>query len=302
MFLKLENVEKKYKDFTLRCSMEVKEGYITGLIGANGAGKSTTFKAILGLIHMDGGDVEILGKNQKDFTAEDKEDIGVVLSESSFNGMLTIKDTVAIMEAMYSRFDKKRFCDKCGQYGLPMDKQIKDFSTGMGAKFKLLTAMCHGAKLLILDEPTVGLDSVVRSELLDEMRQYMEEEGRAILISSHISSDLEGLCDDLYFIQNGEILFHEDTDVILSDYALLKVSQRQYGELDKRYIDYRRKEAFGYTLLTKEKQFYLDNYRDIALEKGNIDSVLLMLAKGEKMEGLEMPQSRIMEIGVNLRT
>lgn len=282
MLLKMENVEKRYGDFTLQCSMEVREGYITGLIGANGAGKSTAFKAALGLIYTDAGKIEVLGKKREDFTTEDKEGIGVVLAESSFNGMLTIKDTVAIMEAMYRRFDRKRFYDKCNQYGLPVEKPLKDFSTGMNAKFKLLAAMSHEARLLILDEPTVGLDSVVRRELLDEMRQYMEKDGRGILISSHISSDLEGLCDDLYFIQDGKIQFHEDTDVILSDYAILKVNQGQYGEMDKRYIAYRKKEAFGYTLLTKEKRFYLDNYPGIAMEKGNIDDVMLMLAKGER--------------------
>ncbi len=287
MLLKLDNVQKAYKDFMLRCSMKVEEGFITGLIGANGAGKSTTFKAILGLIGTDGGSVEILGKRLEDFSAADKEDLGIVLSENSFSGIFTVTDAAAIMGNMYRRFDKKTFFDKCEQYGLPLHKPVKDFSTGMNAKFKLLTAMSHGAKLLILDEPTLGLDSVVRSELLDEMRRYMEEEGRAILISSHISSDLEGLCDDLYFIQNGEIMFHEDTDVILSDYALLKVSRKQYEELDKRYINYRKAEAFGYMLLTKEKQFYLDNYKDVALEKGNIDDILLMLAKGEKVEGLQ---------------
>ena len=280
--LRMDKVEKRYQDFTLQCSMEVEEGYITGLIGANGAGKSTAFKAVLGLIHIDGGNIEILGKNQRNFTTQDKEGLGVVLAESSFNGMLTIKDAAAVMDAMFHKFKKKRFFDKCSQYGLPVEKPLKDFSTGMYAKFKLLAAMSHEARLLILDEPTVGLDSVARKELLDEMQQYMEEEGRAILISSHISSDLEGLCDDLYFIRAGKIQFHEDTDVILSDYAILKVSPKQYEELDKRYIDYQRQEVFGYTLLTKQKQFYLDNYRGIAVEKGNIDDILLMMSKGEK--------------------
>ncbi len=285
MLLKLENVEKTYRDFTLRCSMEVAEGNITGLIGANGAGKSTTFKAMLGLIHTDGGAMEILGKKQGDFTAKDRGDIGVVLAESTFCGTLTVKDAAAVMENMYRRFNRKKFLDKCGGYGLPLDKRIKDFSTGMKAKFKLLCAMGHEARLLVLDEPTVGLDNVVRGEMLDEMRRYMETEGRAILISSHISSDLEGLCDDLYFIQNGTVLFHEDTDVILSDYAVLKVSRQQYGELDKRYVSYRKEEAFGYKLLTGQKQFYLDNYPSLAVERGNSDDVMLMMEKGEKMEG-----------------
>ena len=143
--------------------------------------------------------------------------------------------------------------------------------------------MSYGARLLILDEPTAGLDAVVRNDLLDEMRKYMQQDGRAILISSHISSDLEGLCDDLYFIQNGKVLFHEDTDVILSDYAVLKVNEEQRRLMDKNYIIYEMKESFGYKLLTKEKQFYLDNYPGIVAEKGNIDEIMLIITKGEKL-------------------
>lgn len=281
MLLRLENVQKQYQDFTLNCSLQVEEGCVTGLIGSNGAGKSTTFKAILGLIRTDNGTIEILGKDQKNFTVKDKEEIGVVLSENTFSSMLTIKDVIDMMKAMYRKFDSQRFLKKCSDYGLPMDKQIKDFSTGMKAKFKLLIAMSYDARLLILDEPTVGLDSVTRNELLDEMREFMNQEGRAILISSHISSDLEGLCDDLYFIQNGSILFHEDTDVILSGYATLKVSEEQYHTLDKSYIIYQKKESFGYELLTKEKRYYMDNYPGIVVEKGNIDDVIMMIAKGE---------------------
>ena len=161
------------------------------------------------------------------------------------------------------------------------DKQLKEFSTGMKAKLKLLVAMSYDAKLLLLDEPTVGLDSVIRSELLDEMREFMNQEGKAILISSHISSDLEGLCDGFYFIQNGSIVLHEDTDVLLSDYATLKVSKEQYDKMDKEYILYRKEEAFGYQLLTKEKQYYMDNYRDLVAERGSIDDLMLLVTKGE---------------------
>lgn len=281
MLLRADNIQKQYNDFKLNCSIQVEEGCVTGLIGANGAGKSTLFKAILGLIQMDGGSIELLGKNQKTLTISDKEDIGVVLAENTFSCMLTIKDIIAIMKAMYHRFDKEQFVQKCEKYQLPFDKQLKEFSTGMKAKLKLLTAMSYDAKLLLLDEPTVGLDSVIRSELLDEMREFMNQEGRAILISSHISSDLEGLCDDFYFIQNGSILLHEDTDVLLSDYATLKVSKEQYEKMDKRYILYCKPESFGYQVLTREKQFYLDNYQDIVAEKGSIDDLMLLLTKGE---------------------
>lgn len=281
MLLRLDNVQKRYGDFRLECSFQVEEGCVTGIIGANGAGKSTIFKAVLGLIQTDGGTIEIFGKDQKKFTVQDKEEIGVVLAENTFNNILTIKDVMKIMKAAYRRFDPAKFQKKCEQYGLPMEKQIKDFSTGMKAKFKLLIALSYHARLLILDEPTVGLDSVTRGELLDEMREFMEQEQRSILISSHISSDLEGLCDDLYFLQNGKILFHEDTDVILSDYATLKVSEEQYHAIDRSYILYQKKVPFGYELLTKEKQFYLENYPGIVIERGNIDDLMLVVSKGE---------------------
>ena len=284
MLVKLDNVQKHYGDFSLSCSIQLKEGHITGIIGANGAGKSTMFKSILGLISTDGGTVEILGKEGSKLDTSDKQQIGVVFADSTFNGSFSIMDITTIMENMYDNFDKKTYLEKCEKYGLPLKKRIHDFSTGMTAKFKLLTAMSYGAKLLILDEPTVGLDSVVRSDLLDEMREFMEQEGRAILISSHISSDLEGLCDDLYFLKDGNILFHEDTDVILSDYAILKVSEEQYQNLDKNHVIYRKKEPFGYMLLTGNKQYYLDNYREIVAERGSIDDVLLMMAKGERIQ------------------
>lgn len=283
MLLQAENVKKKYKDFELNCSVQVEEGCVTGLIGANGAGKSTLFKAILGLIQTDDGTIEILGKDLKKQTISDKEDIGVVLAENTFSCMLTVKDIVSIMEAMYKKFKKEQFMQKCERYQLPFDKQLKDFSTGMKAKLKLLIAMSYDAKLLLLDEPTVGLDSVIRSELLDEMREFMNQDGKAILISSHISSDLEGLCDDFYFIQNGRIVLHEDTDVLLSEYATLKVSKEQYENMDKQYILYRKEEPFGYQLLTKEKQFYMENYRDLVAERGSIDDLMLLVTKGEEL-------------------
>ena len=284
MLIKLNNVQKHYGDFNLNCSIQLEEGHITGIIGANGAGKSTMFKAILGLIHTEGGSVEILGKDSSKLDAPDKQQIGVVFADSTFNASLNIMDITSVMESMFENFDKKTYLEKCEKYGLPLKNKIHEFSTGMTAKFKLLTAMSYGAKLLILDEPTVGLDSVVRSDLLDEMREFMEQDGRAILISSHISSDLEGLCDDLYFLKDGNILFHEDTDVILSDYAILKVNEEQYQNLDKGHVLYRKKEPFGYTLLTKEKQYYIDNYQKIVAERGSIDDVLLMMAKGERIQ------------------
>ena len=168
------------------------------------------------------------------------------------------------------------------KYNLPLNKKIKEFSTGMKAKLKVLVAISHHAKLLILDEPTAGLDVIARDELLELLREFMEkDEDRAILISSHISSDLETLCDDLYMIHDGKIILHEDTDVLLGDYALLKLDDTQYHALDKQYLLRSKKEPFGYSCLTDQKQYYIENYPDITIEKGTIDAVITMMIRWE---------------------
>ncbi len=282
--IEIKNLKKEYKSFSLNCSMEVKKGSITGLVGQNGAGKSTTFKALLGLIPFDGGEIRVFGKDAKSFSVKDKEDIGVVLSDSGFSGYLTIKDIIPILSNLYKKFDKNTFCEQVQKFGLPLDKKIKDFSTGMKVKLKVLVAVSHGAKLLVLDEPTAGLDVVARDELLLLLREYMgESEERAILISSHISSDLETLCDDIYMIHGGKIILHEDTDVLLSDYAVLKADERAFAALDKRYISYVKKESYGYSCLTAQRQYYLDNYADITVEKSTVDSIITMMIKGERI-------------------
>ncbi|MBR6643013.1 MAG: ABC transporter ATP-binding protein [Lachnospiraceae bacterium] len=282
MRLEFNQVVKKYDGFQLDCTMMVEEGCVTGLIGRNGAGKSTAFKAALGLIRLDGGKVTLDGKDVATLPAKEKENIGVVLSESGFSGYLSIKDVVCIMKGMYKTFRKEEFLERCKQFGLPFDKQIKEFSTGMKAKLKVLVAMSYGAKLLILDEPTAGLDVVARDEILDMLRVYMENEGNSILISSHISSDLEGLCDDVYMIDNGKIVLHEETNVLLDEFGVIKVTGEQYEALDKAYIMSKKKEAFGFALLTREKKFYQENYPELAIEKAGIDQIITLLISGTR--------------------
>lgn len=281
--LKITNLEKKYRDFHLNCSLEVPAGRVTGLIGANGAGKSTLIKAMLGLISTDNGEIKLFGKSMKEIKVADKVKMGVVLAESGFSGYLSIRDLIPILSAMYHSFEKEKFESYCKQYDLPLDKKIKDFSTGMKAKLKVLVAITHQAGFLVLDEPTIGLDVLVRDELLDILRAYMEEdEDHSILISSHISSDLEGLCDDLYMIDNGQIVLHEEVDTILDGYGILKVTEEQYQKLEQKYILRVRQESFGYACLTDQKQFYLENYPDLTIEKGSIDEVISFMVRGEK--------------------
>ena len=256
--LKITGARKKYNDFELDCSMELHPGMITGLIGKNGSGKSTTFKAILGIVKLDGGEISIFGKNVTELTAEDRQKVGTAFADCGFSGYLTAAGIEKILKSMFTDFDDEYYLEKCRQFSIPMDKQLKDFSTGMRARMKVIIALSHHAKLLILDEPTVGLDVVARDAVLDMIREYMElHEDSAVIISSHISSDLESLCDDLYMIEGGRIILHEDTDVLLSDYALLKVSEEDYEKLDRQYLVQTKKEFFGYSCLTNQKQYYL---------------------------------------------
>lgn len=280
--LRMENVRKNYKDFALDCTLEVPEGCVTGLIGRNGAGKSTVFKAALGLIRTEGS-VTIMGKNVAEIGKKEKEEIGVVFPESGFSGYLTVNDVTGIMGNMYSRFDKADFLDKCEQFHIPARKQIKEFSTGMKRKLQMLIALSHDARLLILDEPTTGLDVVARDSLFQMLREYMEDGERSILISSHISGDLERFCDDIYMIHEGKIIFHEEADVLSDQYGILKVSREQYEDLDRRHILCRMEEPFGYSCLTDEKQFYMENYPKIVVEKGNIDDLIMIKTRGEKI-------------------
>lgn len=284
MLLNLERVQKQYGSFALDVSLRVEEGQVIGVIGANGAGKSTTFKSILGLIRAEAGECEVFGKPVAQLSPVDRAKIGVVLSDSGFSGYLTVQDIVPVMNAMYTEFSETDFREKCTRFQIPFNKKIMEFSTGMKAKLKVLLALSHGAKILILDEPTAGLDVVARGEVLDMLREYMEDGTKGILISSHISSELEEFCDELYMIHDGKIRLHEETDVLLSEYGVLKVTPKQYEELDKNYLLRVKKEANSYQCLTAQKRYYAENYPSYVLEKGSIDELLRLMLGGDEVE------------------
>ena len=283
--LEIKGVKKSYGEFQLDCSLNVEKGRITGLVGENGAGKSTLFKTVLGLISYDAGEIKILGKTQEELSEKEKEkeELGVVLAEAGFTGYLKGKDVEAVLARLYPKFEAEKFHQMCEEYQIPLNKFIKEYSTGMKAKLNLIIALTHQAEFLMLDEPTAGLDVGAREGMLDILRAYMEEKPeRSILISSHISSDLEHLCDDIYVIHKGKIVLHEEMDTILEKYAVLKVSEEQYRAMDKRYLLKERKEFFGIACLTNEKQYYIENYPEIVVENGSLDQVILMLTGGER--------------------
>ena len=280
--LEIKGVKKSYGEFQLDSSLNVEKGRITGLVGENGAGKSTLFKTVLGLISYDAGEIKILGKTPKELSEKDKEELGVVLAETGFTGYLKVKDVEAVLAKLYPKFEAEKFHQMCEEYQIPLNKFIKEYSTGMKAKLNLIIALTHQAKFLMLDEPTAGLDVGAREAMLDILREYMETPGRSILISSHISTDLEGICDDIYMIDEGKILLHEETDKLLDQYGLLKVKADQYEALDKAYILAHKKEEYGYSCLTNERQYYQENYPDITIEKGKIDDVIIMMKRGQQ--------------------
>ena len=282
--LELTELRKNYPDFHLNCSLKVDPGRITALIGPNGAGKSTAFKAILGLIRPDGGAIRLFGREITAPSAKDRARMGVVMAESGPSGELSVADFGRVLAAFYPGFRADWFRETASTLELPWDKPMKTFSTGMKAKAKVLGAVSHGAELLILDEPMAGLDVLARDQILELLREYVEtREGASILISSHISSDLEQLCDDFYMIAGGTVLCHEDTDRLLSDYAILKVDPTQYAAIDTQYILRRRDESFGYSLLTDQRRYYAENATGVVIEKITMDEFILMMLKGETL-------------------
>ena len=277
--IKIDHLSKRYENFNLDISMEIPEGCVTGIVGKNGAGKSTTIKAILGLIEPDGGSVTVFGKAADKLDGSDKERMGIAFAESGFSNYIDIEAAAGILKKMYSNFDEEFFFSQVKAQELPLKKKIKEFSTGMKAKLRVLVAMSHKAELLILDEPTAGLDVMARNSILDLLRNYIaEDDRRSILSPSHISGDLEGLCDDIYMIHNGRVILHEDTDVLLGSYAVLKVTDEMFEKLDKTYLVKTRESSYGYTCFTNEKQYYADNYPGIVIENGSIDELIVMMA------------------------
>jgi ABC-2 type transport system ATP-binding protein len=195
--IEVKDLKKEYTGFSLNVSLTAEKGKITGLIGQNGAGKSTLFKSILSLVYPASGTIRVFGKDVSSLSEADRQRLGTVMADSTFSGWLTISQVRKILPCFYPSFEEDKFTEGCRKAGLSDDKKINELSTGMKAKLKVLTALTHKADVLILDEPTAGLDVIARDEVLEMIRDYMIENPDAcILISSHISTDLESLCDD----------------------------------------------------------------------------------------------------------
>ena len=220
--LEIRNLTRHFGDFTLdSLNLTLPGGCILGLIGENGAGKSTTIRLILGMLRPDGGTVTILGRDNRDNLALTKQDIGVVLDEVGIPECMTPKQVGIVMADVFTRWDAKTYEGLLERFSLPENKKFKEFSRGMKMKLGLAVALSHEAKLLILDEATSGLDPVVRDEVVSILSEFTRDESHSILISSHIVSDLEKLCDYVAFLHKGKLLLYEEKDMLLSEYGIL---------------------------------------------------------------------------------
>jgi len=274
----MEHASVKYDRFNLDVSLTVEPGMITGLIGRNGSGKTTTFKAIVDVVRA-GGKTEIFGKDNRRLTEDERSMIGIAYTDIFFSGEYKVSAVKRILKSAYKNFNAAEYDRLIKRFGIPQGGKIRNLSTGELAKLRFISAMSHDAKLVILDEPTSGLDVVARDGILDELRNYMENhEDSAIILSSNITQDLEGLTDDVYMIDDGKIVLHENTDTITDDYGLVKCTEEQFEKLDKEYVKGVKKAPYGRDVLVSQKRYYLENYPALAVEDGTLDQCLIVLA------------------------
>ena len=279
--IEIRNFRKEYRDFDLEISLDIPDNRVVGIIGKNGSGKSTTIKAILGLVKPTSGSVKVFGKEARELSPRDKERIGVALSDSMFPGLLSIEDVIAILRAMYRDFDEPFFREMCGKFDLPLEKPLKDFSTGMKAKTRLLAAISHHAGLLILDEPTAGLDVEARNGIIRFLKEYASANDCTILITSHISTDLEGLCDEFYLFSRGRVLLHESDENIGKNYGTVQIPFELFETIDRKFIAGYKRETFGYACITNDKDYFAKNHPELKVNAATIDDFILLLGGDE---------------------
>ena len=275
--LRISNLTKKYGDFSLDdLNLVLPQGCIMGLIGENGAGKSTTVKAIMGAIHPDGGKIEVLGCDIRTpaFT-QVKEQIGLVMDESCFPEMLNIRQVNKVMKNIYTGWEEETFFYYINRFQLPEKKPFKSFSRGMKMKLSIAAALSHGAKILVLDEATSGLDPIVRDEILNIFNEFTREEDHSVLISSHIVSDLEKICDYIAFIHKGRLLFCEEKDTLLEEYGILKTTVTEFEKIAQSGVIASRNTGYGVEAIVRRDSVPAGTL----LEKAGIESIMVAMAK-----------------------
>ena len=280
--IELKGLIKEYPGFRLgSLDLALPSGSIMGLVGENGAGKSTTIKLIMNAIKRDAGSVSVLGvDNQSRAFSGIKEDIGVVLDEAYYPEVLNSRDVGCVMAKTYRHWEPDTYENYLQRFGLPQDKAFRDYSRGMKMKLAIAVALSHQAKLLILDEATSGLDPMVRDEILDIFNEYTRQEDRSILLSSHIVSDLEKICDYIAFLHKGQLLLCEEKDRLLEEYALVRLSRERLADLPEDSVVGVESDPYGVRALVRRDMVP----HDLPLEHTNLEDIILFLAKGGTQE------------------
>ena len=280
--LAVNGLTKQYKDFTLDgVSFAVPCGTIVGLVGENGAGKSTTMNAILGLIQKDAGTIEIFGKQDAQIDNAVRNRIGVVFDGNNFPDVLTARQLSNIFKKLYDEWDEGEYFALLQKISLPLDKKIKEFSKGMKMKLSIAVALSHHSQLLILDEATSGLDPVVRDDILDMFLDFVQDEGHSILVSSHITSDLEKVADYIVFIHQGKVVFVKPKDELRYQYGVLRCGKAQFEEIDRADMVAWRRQDYEWEVLVADREAARRKYPKAVVDPATIDEIMLLYVKGE---------------------
>lgn len=257
--LEIKNLTKKFPDFTLEnLNLTLPAGCILGLIGENGAGKSTTIKLILDILHKDSGTITILGRDSEDHLEKTKEDIGVVMDELGIPTCLNPREVGKVMAGIFRNWDDTAYQGYLKDLDIPENKKFKDFSRGMKMKLGIAIALSHHAKLLLLDEATSGLDPVARDQVVDMLEDFTRDESHAVLISSHIVSDLEKLCDYIAFLHKGQLMLMEEKDVLLEQYGILHCERARLEALEEGAVLHRKDSPYGCEALVRREAIPAD--------------------------------------------
>ncbi len=281
--IELKNVSKDYGDFKLdNISFEVPEGCVCGFIGQNGAGKTTTIQLILDTITRDSGEITLFGKSVDGDSASLREDIGLVFDEMGFHEFLTAKQINTIMKNVYKNWDEVLYFDYLKRFSLPSKKACGSFSRGMRMKLQIATALSHGAKLLIMDEPTSGLDPIVRNEMLQIFREYVVKEDHTILLSSHITGDLEKLADEVVFIDGGRIVIKGNKDEILEKHGIIKCKKEELAGIDKEMIVSYELSSMGAEILVNDVNTARKLYPNMVIEQAGLEEIMIYYVNSSK--------------------
>lgn len=281
----LKNVNKKYEksNFAIKdISFSVPEGSIVGFIGENGAGKSTTMNCILNVIRRDSGTIEIFGREMTDEDIDIRENIGVVYDSNNFPEYLTAKQLADILGRIYSKWSDFCFEQFLRRFGLPESQKIKTYSRGMSMKLAIAVALSHDSKLLILDEATSGLDPIMRDEILDVLLEFVKQEDHSILLSSHITSDLEKIADYIVFIHNGEIILSKTKDELIYEYGVIRCSENDFHNILSEDILSSMKKDYQIDVLIKNRKLIEKKYKNLIVDSVSLDEIMLLLVKGER--------------------